>query len=168
MEGLSRRGAAARYEVSRREVVYRVWRSAGQNLTETLRILERDHEWPLAKQTLANWRDGGGWVARAAADDAEDRRRARAEQSDTLTVLAALELHREQYERYFAGLSASGEIDPRATQAYANLLRVILTIKSGIAVEVHRDQALASAGQAKPGGLTDEALAAIEAKIGLR
>jgi hypothetical protein len=157
-----------RYEASQREAAYRVWRAAGQSLAETLRRLDRDHDWPLAKQTLADWRDEAGWVARAAADDAEDHRRERATQADTLTVLAALELHREQYERYFAGLAATGEVDPKATQAYSNLLRVLLAIKSGIAAEVQRELEQAGTSQPKPGGLTDEALAEIEAKIGLR
>jgi hypothetical protein len=158
----------ARYEASQREQAYRVWRASGQNMAETLRRLDRDHDWPLAKQTLADWRDQAKWVERAAADDAEDRRRERAAQADTLTVLASLERHREQYERYFAALAASGEVDPKATQAYSNLLRVLLAIKSGIAADVQRETEQAGAGVPKPGGLTDEALAEIEARLGMR
>lgn len=158
---------AERYEAEQRDLAYQVWRANGQNMAKTLRALNTEHEWPLARQTLFDWRDGANWPARAAADDAEAARRQRAEKSDTLAVLGSLELHREHYERYFASIAAAGEVDPKATQAYANLLRVILAVKGGISAQLQRDAEQSGTPAAKPGGLTDEALAEIERKIGL-
>lgn len=159
----------APYDAAERELAYQVWRTASGNMTETLRLLDREHDLPIARQTLFTWRDEGGWVARGAADDAEARRRERAAKSDTLTVLASLEVHREHYERYFASLAATGEVDPKATSAYSNLLRVILAIKQGLSADLRRETE-AEEGRAAPreGGLSEEALAEIERRIGLR
>lgn len=116
-----------RYEAAQRELAYRVWRAAAQNQTETLRVLDRDHDWPLAKQTLADWRDSQGWVQRAAADDAEDARRTRAASLDRAASLASLDLQIERYERVFAAQAAADEVpDPRSMGAFANLMRLRL------------------------------------------
>lgn len=117
----------ARYEAGQRELAYRVWRAAGQNLAETLRQLDAEHDWPLAKQTLADWRDAGGWVARAAADDAEAAARERAARLDRAASLASLDTQIGRYESAFAAQAAAGEApDPRAMGAYANLMRLRL------------------------------------------
>lgn len=117
------------YDAKRRALAFRVWREANQNESEALRRLESEHEWPLSRQTLYDWRDAEGWIARAAALDIEERQRARAEQLDRASVLASLEMQRQRYEDYFAELAATNAVDPKATGAYANLARVILSIK---------------------------------------
>jgi len=117
------------YDAKRRALAFRVWRQSNQNESETLRRLESEHEWPLSRQTLYDWRDAEGWVQRAAALDAEEAQRARAQQLDRAGVLASLEVQRQRYEVYFSELASSNEVDPKATGAYANLARVILSIK---------------------------------------
>lgn len=117
-----------RYDAAQRELAYRVWRAAGQNMAETLRRLDTEHDWPLAKQTLQDWRDGLGWVARAAADDAEERRRERTERADRTAMLSGLDVQIARYEEAFSRQAGEGEIlDPRAVGAYANLLRLRLS-----------------------------------------
>jgi hypothetical protein len=119
---------ARRYAHQERELAYRVWCQCQQNLAETLRRLDADHEWPLAKQTLADWRDAGGWSARAAAEAAEALRRARAETLDRSAMLAGIDLQLQRYEELFARAHAQDDLpDPKATQAYANLARLRLS-----------------------------------------
>ncbi|WP_295441520.1 hypothetical protein [uncultured Thiodictyon sp.] len=118
-----------RYKASQRELAYRVWRAAGQNLAETLRVLDAEYEWPLAKQTIADWRDQLGWVARAAADDAEERRRTRAAQTDRTAMLAGIDEQIGRYEGAFRAAAAAGQApDPRSMAAYANLMRLRLVL----------------------------------------
>lgn len=118
----------ARYDAQQRELAYRVWKESAQNMAETLRRLDKDYEWPLAKQTLQDWRDGGGWVARAAAEEQEERRRERAAALDRMTMLGNLDLAIERYQDAITAMSASGEIpDPRAVAAWANLMRLRLS-----------------------------------------
>ena len=117
-----------RYQNSERELAYRVWRQCGGNLAETLRLLDRQHDWPLAKQTLADWRDEYGWEARRAADEADAARRKRAESLDRSSMLAGLDVQIEAYESAFGVARSAGEVpDPRAVGAYASLLRLRLS-----------------------------------------
>lgn len=116
-----------RYEAAERERAYRVWCASGQNMAETLRTLEREDQWPLAKQTLADWRDTLGWVARAAADAAEAARQTRAASLDRAASLASLDLQIQRYEAAFAAAAAAMEVpDPRSMNAFANLMRLRL------------------------------------------
>lgn len=116
-----------RYEAAQRELAYRVWRASGQNMAETLRRLEAEHDWPLGRQTLFTWRDGAGWPARAAAEDAEAAARTRAASLDRAATLASLDMQIGRYEAAFAAADAAGELpDARSMGAYANLLRLRL------------------------------------------
>jgi len=117
------------YDAKRRALAFRIWRESNQNESETLRRLRAEYEWPLSRQTLYDWREGEGWVARAAALEAGEAQRKRAEALDRASVLASLELQRQRYEDYFGTLAASGGVDTKATGAYANLARVILSIQ---------------------------------------
>lgn len=119
---------ASRYETAERELAYRVWCQAEGNMAEALRRLDTEHEWPLARQTLFDWRDQYGWEARRAADLAEAKRRARSDSLDRSAMLASLDLQIERYEGAFAAAAAAGEPpDARAMGAYANLLRLRLS-----------------------------------------
>lgn len=118
-----------RYDAAQRELAYREWRDAGQNMAETLRRLDREHDWPLSKQTLQDWRDQLGWIERAAADQAEAKRRDRAEKTDRLAMVASLDLQIARYQEAFSAQHASGETaDPRAVSAWSNLLRLRLDL----------------------------------------
>lgn len=118
-----------RYDAAQRELAYREWRNCGQNMAETLRRLDREHDWPLAKQTLQDWRDTLGWVERAAADEAEAKRRDRAEKTDRLAMVASLDLQIARYQEAFSAQHAEGETaDPRAVAAWSNLLRLRLDL----------------------------------------
>jgi len=120
-----RPGRSGRYEASQRELAYRVWVAADGGMAETLRVLDAEHEWPLAKQTLLDWRETYGWQQRRAAEVAEARRRDRAQATDRLAMLAGLDLQIERYEGLFAAGAAAGEMpDARAVSAYAGLMRL--------------------------------------------
>jgi len=120
--------APARYDREQHELAYRVWRQAAGNMSETLRRLDEDHDWPLSRQTLFDWRANMGWPARAAAEEAEAVRRQRAEQLDRSAMLAGIDLQLERYEEAFARAAAAGEEpDPRGISAYANLARLRLS-----------------------------------------
>lgn len=119
---------ARRYDQAERELAYRVWRQCETNMAATLRRLESEHDWPLAKQTLQDWRDQLGWPARAAAEDAQAARRNRSESLDRSAMLAGIDLQLERYEAAFAESAAAGQLpDPRSTQAYGNLARLRLS-----------------------------------------
>jgi hypothetical protein len=124
--------APTRYDAEERDRAYRAWRESEYNVAKTLRRLVQEEEWPLSRQTLFEWRDQYHWLERAAAEDAEAERRTRAEQTDRLGILSALEMQRHRYDTYFATLAAGGEVDPKATAAYTGLARVILEIKGQI------------------------------------
>lgn len=117
------------YDAEQRALAFRVWREVGRNAAEALRRLEAEYGWPLSRQTLFSWMGEDGWGARADGLDAEDARRERAEQVDRTAMLAALELQRLRYEEYFAMCAAKDAVDPKATSAYAALVRVILSVK---------------------------------------
>ncbi len=120
------------YTPERHALAFRVWRESHQNESETLRRLRKEYDWPLSRQTLYDWRDEESWIARATALEAEEARTKRAQMLDRAGILADLTLQKERYESYFADLSAKTppEVDTKATQAYSNLARVILQIKS--------------------------------------
>ena len=120
--------APARYAQHERELAYRVWRQAGANMAETLRVLDNEHDWPLSRQTLFDWRDQLGWPARAAAEEAEAARRQRSEQLDRSAMLAGIDLQLQRYEEAFGADAAAGRApDPRGISAYANLARLRLS-----------------------------------------
>jgi hypothetical protein len=123
------RAPSGRYEAAERELAYRVWRQAGGSMAETLRVLDAEHDWPLSRQTLFDWRGSLGWEARRAAEEAEERRRQRAAATDRLAMLAGLDLQIERYAEAFGVAGASGEMpDPRAVSAYAGLMRLRLEL----------------------------------------
>jgi hypothetical protein len=135
------RAHSGRYEAAERELAYRVWVEAAGNMAEALRVLDREHDWPLARQTLFDWRDGFGWEARRAAETAERQRRERAAATDRLTMLAGLDLQVERYAEQFAACAAAGDMG-----AYASLLRLRLELARDMDAGAGLDRADVVAG----------------------
>lgn len=96
-------------------------------MAATLRTLDTEHDWPLSRQTLFDWRDQEGWDARRAAEEADAKRRERAQKLDRSAMLAGIDLQLERYERAFREADAANcAPNPKLTSAYANLARLRL------------------------------------------
>ncbi len=108
------------------ETAFRVWRDCGQNVSETGRILARDHGYPISRQSLQEWKKKYGWAERAAREDAaRDERRDAASDDSLLTVLLT---QKKKYENYFETLPL-GSVDNQAIYAYNNILKTLLDIR---------------------------------------
>lgn len=152
------------YDAKQRQLAYSVWYAANRNATEALRRLDADYGWALSRTAIFDWMAEENWGARADAQDADARRHAEQETLGRKGILVSLLRQKERYDRYFEGLEAGGDMDHAATSAYTQLLRVIDTYQ-GKTVDKDAD---ANKTAPKPGGLTDDVLAEIEARIGLR
>jgi hypothetical protein len=152
------------YDAKQRQLAYSVWYAANRNATEALRRLEADYGWPLSRTAIFDWMAEENWGARADAQDADARRAAEQEQFGRKGILVSLLRQKERYDSYFQELDAAREMDHAATSAYTQLLRVIDTYQGKT---VDKDAETQKAAP-KTGGLTDEVLAEIEARIGLR
>lgn len=108
------------------ERAYRVWRDCGQNLTETGRILAREHNYPISRRSLQEWKKKFGWEERAAREDAARGERQDAASDDSL--LTVLLTQKKKYEQYFDTL-ALGAVDNQAIYAYNNILKTLLDIR---------------------------------------
>ena len=116
------------YGAEDRALAYRIWYESNRNVVAALRRLETEYGWPLSRGSMLKWSAEEAWGARADGQDAEDRRRARAERVDRLTMLAGLDLQIQRYESVFAGLGPDDMPDPRSVSAYTGLVRLRLDL----------------------------------------
>lgn len=151
------------YDAQQRHLAYRIWRESNRNVSETLRRLDTEYGWSLARQTLYDWMGEEDWGTRADAQDADDARARDQEETGRRGILASLLRQKDRYDRYFGRLEAEGEMDHQAVGAYTQLIRAIDAFQK---LTVDREE-LAQA-KPKPGGLSAEVLAEIEERIGLR
>lgn len=116
-----------------RELAYNVWRECGQNLSETERVLNRDRDLPVTRQTLAEWRDKYDWPGRAARTECAESQKARGISDDAL--ITALLAQKDRYEEYFESLTR-GQIDNQALYAYSNILKTLVDFANKKKTEV--------------------------------
>ncbi len=118
-------------------LAYDIWRTCGQNLSECERLLKREHNFKVSRQTLTEWKEKYNWEDRAARADAEKIRQE--EDISDGALLSALLGQKKKYEAYFENLPM-GSIDNQAVYAYSNLLKKIVDIrpKGGEQVDVDR------------------------------
>ena len=112
-----------------RELAYSIWRACGQNLTETARVLKRDHDYEISRQSLHEWKKKYGWEERAARAEAEEKDKADATSDEAL--LSVLLAQKKKYEDYFDTLDL-GFVDNQAIYAYNNILKTLLDIREKI------------------------------------
>lgn len=112
-----------------RERAYEVWRSCGQNITETTRALKRDHNYDISRQSLHAWKDKYDWERRAAQAEAENKQQIESTSDDAL--MTVLLKQKKKYEGYFESL-ALGTVDNQAVYAYSNILKTLLDIRERI------------------------------------
>ena len=108
------------------EQAYQVWCQCGQNLTETARVLTREHAYPISRQSLHSWKKKYDWEGRAAREACAAKEREDATSDDGL--LSVLLDQKQKYEKYFESL-AVGKVDNQALYAYNNLLKTILDVR---------------------------------------
>jgi hypothetical protein len=109
-----------------RETAYTVWKACGQNMSRAVKKLSSAHGIDVTRQTLAAWRDGFDWTARAARSEAEVERLASGASDESLMGL--LLAQKEKYRRYLEGL-APGRIDNQATYALNHIVKTIMDIR---------------------------------------
>jgi hypothetical protein len=109
-----------------RERAYKVWRQCGQNITETARVLKRDYDYDISRQSLHSWKDKYDWERRAAQAEVESKQQTEATSDDAL--LTVLLKQKKKYEDYFDSL-ALGSVDNQAIYAYSNILKTLLDIR---------------------------------------
>jgi hypothetical protein len=112
-----------------REFAYTTWRQCGQNITETARVLKRDHNYDISRQSLHAWKDKYDWERRAA--QAETEEKSRTEETSDESLLTVLLKQKKKYEEYFESLSL-GTVDNQAIYAYNNILKTLLDIRERI------------------------------------
>lgn len=121
-----------RYEPQTRELAFRVWRQAGQNWAEALRVMQNAHGFTkLTRQRLYEWAQDDGWQDRAARLQHEAERAELAEMLGRERFLADLERRKKQYEDYFDGMKP-GQMDNAAVTAYAGLLKTMEQMQTKI------------------------------------
>lgn len=112
-----------------RELAYTTWRQCGQHITETARVLKRDHNYDISRQSLHSWKEKYDWEARAARAETEEKKRAEATSDDALLTVQLKQ--KKRYEDRFENLPL-GEVDNQATYAYNHILKTILDIRERI------------------------------------
>lgn len=150
------------YDPERRALAYRIWREQNRNVSAALRVLETEYGWPLARQTLYDWMAEENWGERADAHEEAERRAKEQQEMGRVGILASLLKQKARYDKYFAKLDAESEMDHQAISAYTQLMRVIDAFQTKT-VDREADQS----AKPKPGGLTPEALEAIEERLGM-
>lgn len=110
-----------------REMAYTVWRQCGHNLSEAVRVLDREHGYSISRQSLIEWKKKYDWEGRAARAEAEQQQQAEAT-SDT-AIMAVLLKQKQKYEDYLESLPI-GKVDHQAIYAFNNLLKTIVDIRS--------------------------------------
>lgn len=122
-----------RYEQHVHELAFRVWRSCGQNWTQTQRALANSHGLTkLTRDRLYEWAAADNWQDRAARLKAEEERAEFAKLLGRESILVDLNRQKRNYEAYFECLEAERKIDNPAVTAYANLCRAILALQDKI------------------------------------
>lgn len=120
------------YERQTRETAFRVWRAAGQNVSETLRTLQNEHGFTkLQRSTVYGWMQEDGWQDRAARLQHEQERAELSELLGRERFLADLDKRKRQYEDYFDSLTP-GQMDNAAVTAYAGLLKIMEAMQTKI------------------------------------
>ena len=119
-----------------RELAYTIWREHGQNIVETVRVMNSEHGYVISRQSVTTWAAKYGWHDRAARAEAEEKA---LDQSTAVDSLLAFSLkQKKKYEEYFETLSV-GQIDNGAVYAYNSILKTILEIRdktdAGLTVE---------------------------------
>ena len=147
-----------------REIAYKIWRDNGQHIVNTVKILNRDHDYEITRQSLAKWRDEYEWEGRAARAEAAEKDRADAI-SDS-SILDSLIEQRGRYEVYFKTLPP-GKVDNAAIWPYNSVLKTIIDIKDKI--EAKRKEGIKSEsiglGVSRPIKTSQEATFALQDAI---
>ena len=112
-----------------RELAYTIWREHGQNVVETVRVMNSEHGYVISRQSVTTWAAKYGWHDRAARAEAEEKNKAEKASDDSL--LSALLNQKKKYEDYFDALSV-GEVDNPAIYAYSKILKTLLDIRERI------------------------------------
>lgn len=112
-----------------RELAYKVYRECGQNISETVRIMNSQHGYAVSRQSVTEWSKKYDWEARAATAEAEEKERKDAISNDAL--LSVLITQKKRYEKYFNAL-AIGSVDNQAIYAYNSILKTLLDIREKI------------------------------------
>ncbi len=158
------------YGTKVREEAYRIWLSSGKDMAKTVRELEKKCL-PVARRTVAAWRDRYGWRDRAPAIKEEPEE---ARTDDAARLIADLEKQKARYDSFFDSLGEAG-IDNQATYAYTTLVKTIAEVRKKAAEKpdlyamtpVVMDEFVkfikgkASKGSGSPGGLNGKDLTAL-------
>lgn len=112
-----------------RELAYKVYRECGQNISETVRVMNSKHGYAVSRQSVTEWSKKYDWEARAARAEAEEKEQAEATSDEAL--LTVLLTQKKKYETYFESL-AVGSVDNQAIYAYNSILKTLLDIREKI------------------------------------
>jgi len=109
-----------------KELAYKIWCENSQNITECVRVMNRDHGFVVSRQSVTEWCEKFGWKDRAARAEAE--RAATDDASSSTAILASLLSQKRKYDLFFEGASVDQAYN-QAMYAYNRILRDIIEVR---------------------------------------